>query len=255
MKRIVFFLIPILIIVLFSCMPSYESRMRSMGMVEFPSEDAQIERTGYKWKEKLGAFINTSFFIDSSWDTLSNEYYNKAIEQGTITPLMYEDIMRIRNNMKLTFQFTIKSKSIDEAQVKNWTYFLETSNGLFFSPIKGRIISTRPIVTSSVVTPDISWSGFLNQGPGFSGGGSVSFDITRLDLIENNIKWIKLYFDWSVLGQQRVSEMIDMYNKNKDMINNNNILDNFKTKSQFKFLEWRIDKMEIEKIPKMKSLY
>jgi len=227
--------------------------MKSMGMVDYPSQDAQIERTGMKWQGKLGASISPLFFMDFSWDTLSSDFYEEALEQGTITPTVYADIMRFKNNKNLTFQIMIKSKSIDRSDVKNWTYFLQTSDGSYYAPIQGSITSTGPHVTSSVATPDISWDNLLQTGPGFSSVGSISFEITRNDLMQRSISWMNLYFDWSVVGQQRVSEFIHTYNKNIEHLKNKNIMDGFE--KQFEVISWNIDKMEIERIAKMKNMY
>lgn len=249
-----FYLLLILFLVPnFMCAPSYDSRMKSMGMVDYPSEDAQIERTGIKWEGKLGAGIKPLFFMDFSWDTLSEDSYQEGLNQGTITPTMISDMKKFSQSKYLTFQITIKSKDINESNVKNWTYFLETSEGKYLAPIDGSITSTGSQVTSSVVTPDISLSGMFNQGPGFSSMGSVSFNLTRKELIKKKITWIKLYFYWSVVGQQRVSELLNFCNQNIDKIQTKNIFDNYK--KQFNSLTWNISEMEIKKTPKMKSLY
>ncbi len=54
------------------------------------------------------------------------------------------------------------------------------------------------------------------------------------------------------MGQQRVSEMLNLYNQNIDYMQNKNFFNDFK--EQFDSLTWNISEMEIIKTPKMKSV-
>ncbi len=76
--KIIYLLLILFLIPNFMCAPSYDSRMKSMGMLDYPSEDAQLERTGIKWVGKLGAGINYLFLGDFSfWDNLSEDFYQE----------------------------------------------------------------------------------------------------------------------------------------------------------------------------------
>lgn len=226
------------------CGPSYKSTMKEMGMVDYPSLDAQQERTNIRWEDNVGMNIHHYFFMDFSGDTLSDDYYSNLLKNGQITPSMFADARGTRRYKNLGIQMTIKSKSYDEATLPFWQFLLETSDSSYYVPMDSLTVKVNPQVTSSVGTGDFLHN-LINTGPGFVGGGTIFFPLSRQEIISRRISWIKLYYGWATIGQQRINDMIWFRNKN----NYKGSLSQFT--SLLKSMTWDISKMEIEKTPKM----
>jgi hypothetical protein len=241
MKNSMSFLLALLAL---SCGPSYESTMQRMGMIDYPSLDAQQERTNVKWEDNVGMNIHALFFMDFSWDTVADQQYLDLIKQGQITPTMYADLRGNRRYKNLGIQMTIKSKSYNEASLSFWEFLLGTSDSSYYVPMDSLTIKASPQVTSSVGTGDILHN-LINKGPGFAGGGTIFFPISREDLIKRKVSSITLYYGWSTVGQQRINDLVWLRNKN----NYKGSLSQFT--STLKSITWDISKMEIEKTTRM----
>jgi hypothetical protein len=218
--------------------------MKKMGMVDYPSLDAQQERTNIKWDDNVGMNIHYLFFMDFSSDTLGDDYYLNLINQGQITATMYADIRGNRRYKNLGIQMTIKSKSYDEASLSFWEFLLETSDSSYYVPMDSLTLRVSPQVTSSVGTGDFLHN-LINTGPGFVGGGTIFFPLSRQDLIDRRISWVKLHYGWVTVGQQRINDLVWFRNKN----NYTGSLSQFTSK--LKSITWNVSKMDIEKTGRM----
>src|SRR6266705_251126 len=165
MKYLLYHLCSVIIV---GCNHSYESTMEKMRMVDYPSLDAQQERTNVKWEDNVGMNIHQMFFMDFSWDTLSDEYYLNLVKTGQITPTMYANVRAPGRYKNMGIQMTIKSKSYDEASLSFWQFLLETSDSSYFVPMDSLTIKVNPQVTSSVGTADFLHN-LIHMGPGFVG--------------------------------------------------------------------------------------